>query len=649
MAERKKSPDLLDTEQHLRLFVDCIHDYALVMLDPEGKIVSWNAGATNIKGYEAEEIVGRHVSCFYPIEDVVAGKPDFELRVAARTGRFEESGIRLRKDGSRYWANVVIIAIHNGDGELIGYGNITRDITDQIESARQLEASEAKLQTLVDTVLDTVVDGLIIINASGQIQFYNPACEQLFGYSAREVNGQSVKVLMPNAFPDDGAIEKYLTPGEREFIGFGCEVIGRRKDGSTFPMELSVGAAKVGEGPILVGIIHDLTKRKETEERLIQAQRMETVGQLSGGIAHDFNNLLTVIVGNADTLSETLKARPDLKQLCDSIVSAGMRGAELTQRLLAFSRRQALKPVSVECTQLIEALQKMLRRTLREDIEIRTSFEKGSLVAYADVAQLESAIINLALNAQDAMPNGGHLTIAAGEAALDEAYHADQKDIRPGKYIVIAVTDDGAGMSPEVKRRVFEPFFTTKEIGKGSGLGLSMVYGFVKQSNGHIAIYSEPGLGTTIRMYLPADASGRAAAAQSSTADDAMPSGDETVLVTEDDPFVRSYAVACLERLGYTVVTACDSREAIAKLADGANPDILFTDIVMPGGINGWELAQEARKIRPGLKVLLTSGYALDTLIASGRLSASMPILNKPYRRADLARSLREVLDTPVR
>jgi len=649
MAERKKSPDLLDTEQHLRLFVDCIHDYALVMLDPEGKIVSWNAGATNIKGYEAEEIVGRHVSCFYPIEDVVAGKPDFELRVAARTGRFEESGIRLRKDGSRYWANVVIIAIHNSDGELIGYGNITRDITDQIESARQLEASEAKLQTLVDTVLDTVVDGLIIINASGQIQFYNPACEQLFGYSSREVNGQSVKMLIPAAFPDDGAIEKYLTPGEREFIGFGREFIGRRKDGTTFPMELSVGAAKVGGGPILVGIIHDLTKRKETEERLIQAQRMETVGQLSGGIAHDFNNLLTVIVGNADTLSETLKARPDLKQLCDSIVSAGMRGAELTQRLLAFSRRQALKPVSVECNQLIEALQKMLRRTLREDIEIRTSFEKGSLVAYADVAQLESAIINLALNAQDAMPNGGHLTIAVGEAALDEAYHADQKDIQPGKYIVIAVTDDGVGMSPEVKRRVFEPFFTTKEVGKGSGLGLSMVYGFVKQSNGHIAIYSEPGLGTTVRMYLPADASGRAAAVQSSMADDAMPSGDETVLVTEDDPFVRSYAVACLEGLGYTVVTAGDSREAIARLADGANPDILFTDIVMPGGINGWELAQEARKIRPGLKVLLTSGYALDTLIASGRLSATMPILNKPYRRADLARSLREALDAPVR
>jgi len=649
MAERKKSPDLLDTEQHLRLFVDCIHDYALVMLDPEGKIVSWNAGATNIKGYEAEEIVGRHVSCFYPIEDVVAGKPDFELRVAARTGRFEESGIRLRKDGSRYWANVVIIAIHNSDGELIGYGNITRDITDQIESARQLEASEAKLQTLVDTVLDTVVDGLIIINASGQIQFYNPACEQLFGYSSREVNGQSVKMLIPAAFPDDGAIEKYLTPGEREFIGFGREFIGRRKDGTTFPMELSVGAAKVDGGPILVGIIHDLTKRKETEERLIQAQRMETVGQLSGGIAHDFNNLLTVIVGNADTLSETLKARPDLKQLCDSIVSAGMRGAELTQRLLAFSRRQALKPVSVECNQLIEALQKMLRRTLREDIEIRTSFEKGSLVAYADVAQLESAIINLALNAQDAMPNGGHLTIAVGEAALDEAYHADQKDIQPGKYIVIAVTDDGVGMSPEVKRRVFEPFFTTKEVGKGSGLGLSMVYGFVKQSNGHIAIYSEPGLGTTVRMYLPADASGRAAAVQSSMADDAMPSGDETVLVTEDDPFVRSYAVACLEGLGYTVVTAGDSREAIARLADGANPDILFTDIVMPGGINGWELAQEARKIRPGLKVLLTSGYALDTLIASGRLSATMPILNKPYRRADLARSLREALDAPVR
>jgi PAS domain S-box-containing protein len=643
VLDRSTSHHLLDTERRLRLFVDSVNDYALLMLDAQGKVVSWHAGARNLKGYTADEIIGKHFSCFYPIEDVVAGKPDLQLRVAARTGRFEDVGILLRKDGSRFWASVIITAVFDEKGELIGFGNITRDISERIEAEQKLAESEAKLKTLVDTVLDTVVDGLIIFNAAGDIQFTNPACEQQFGYRSDDLVGRNLSLLLPGIL-EGGATFDQFRRGTLE--GVDRELVGRRRDGSTFPMELSVGEAKNGDESIFVAVVHDLTSRKRTEQQLIRAQKMETVGQLSGGIAHDFNNLLTVIVGNADTLSELLASRPELKQYCDSIVAAGMRGADLTQRLLAFGRRQALKPTAVDCSQLVGGLQRLLQRTLREDIEIRTSFDSESLVAYADPSQLESAIINLALNAQDAMPEGGHLTIATAATVLDDGgSHGASAEIPPGRYIMIAVTDDGTGMPPEVRDRVFEPFFTTKDIGKGTGLGLSMVYGFVKQSNGHIAIYSEPGLGTTIRLYLPADSRAPETAAAPNAEAPELPDGCERVLVTEDDPFVRSYAVASLEGLGYEVITASDSREAVTKLADGADPDILFTDIVMPGGINGWELAQEARKLRPGLKVLLTSGYALDTLVASGRLSADTPILHKPYRRADLAHAMRSALD----
>ena len=268
-------------------------------------------------------------------------------------------------------------------------------------------------------------------------------------------------------------------------------------------MDLSVGEAKQDGEEIFVGIIHDLTARKLTEQQLQQAQKMEVVGQLSGGIAHDFNNLLTVIVGNAEHLGEQLKARQDLRQLADDICQAGERGAELTARLLAFSRRQLLQPQAIDCHQLLDSMHKLLRRTLRENIEIRTAFHPDMILTFADRAQLEFAVLNLALNAQDAMPAGGHLTMSTDLASLDEPYRSLHPEVEPGEYALISVTDDGEGMSPEVVAHAFEPFYTTKDVGKGSGLGLSMVYGFVKQSNGHVAIYSEVGLGTTVRIYLP--------------------------------------------------------------------------------------------------------------------------------------------------
>ena len=511
------------------------------------------------------------------------------------------------------------------------------------ETQRALRESMARLTAVVETA----VDGFILIDSRGRILLFNPACERLFGYRADEVFQENVKLLMPQTYSlhHDDYLRNFLRTGERKIIGIGREVVGRRKDGSTFPMDLSVGEARQDGESIFVGIIHDLTERKLTERQLQQAQKMEMVGQLSGGIAHDFNNLLTVIVGNAEHLSEQLKSRLDLRQLADDICQAGERGAELTRRLLAFSRRQLLRPRAIDCHELIASTCKLLKRTLRENIEVTTAFNIDAIFAFADSGQLESAVLNLALNAQDAMAAGGRLTISTGIASLDDNYEGVHPDIESGEYAMIAVTDNGEGMTSDVAARAFEPFFTTKEVGKGSGLGLSMVYGFVKQSNGHVSIYSEPGLGTTVRIYLPnVTLNGSRSSSQPAADEDALPRGNETILVVEDDPFVRSSVILRVESLGYKVVLAVDGREAVMKLRTNPEIDMLFTDIVMPGGMSGWEVAELALQMRPGLPTVFTSGYALEALVDQGRAPMKSIVLTKPYRKAELAHRLREAL-----
>ena len=511
------------------------------------------------------------------------------------------------------------------------------------ETQRALRESMARLTAVVETA----VDGFILIDSRGRILLFNPACERLFGYRADEVFQENVKLLMPQTYSlhHDDYLRNFLRTGERKIIGIGREVVGRRKDGSTFPMDLSVGEAKQDGESIFVGIIHDLTERKLTERQLQQAQKMEMVGQLSGGIAHDFNNLLTVIVGNAEYLSERLKSRLDLRQLADDICQAGERGAELTRRLLAFSRRQLLRPRAIDCHELIASTCKLLKRTLRENIEVTTAFNADAIFAFADSGQLESAVLNLALNAQDAMAVGGRLTISTGTASLDDNHEGVHPDIEFGEYAMIAVTDNGEGMTSDVAARAFEPFFTTKEVGKGSGLGLSMVYGFVKQSNGHVSIYSEPGLGTTVRIYLPnVTLNGSRSSSQPAADEDALPRGNETILVVEDDPFVRSSVILRVESLGYKVVLAVDGREAVMKLRTNPEIDMLFTDIVMPGGMSGWEVAELAQQMRPGLPTVFTSGYALEALVDQGRAPMKSIVLTKPYRKAELAHRLREAL-----
>jgi len=631
--------------EHLQLFVDGIRAYGIVTLSPEGMVTSWNAGARAIKGYEADEVIGRHFSLFYTPSDIVAGRPETALQQAAATGHFEDIANRVRKDGRLFSANVVITPILAGDGTLLGFGEVTRDITDRVAAADRLTSSEARLQTLVNTVLDTLVDGLIVIDRTGRVQVYNRACEKLFGYQAAEVVGRNVKMLMP---PDterehDQYLLNYQTTGIRKIIGISREVVGQRKDGSTFPMHLAVGeATHLGE-PIYVGIIRDLTERNQVESQLRQSQKMEAVGQLTGGLAHDFNNILMLISINVEALLEQdvpTRTRDRLEQIEKSAACA----AELTQQLLAYSRRQPLRPRLIDLNELVFATSKLLRRTLGEDVEIESVLAGDLWITNVDRTQLETSLVNLSLNARDAMPNGGKLLIETRNIALDQDYVAQNPDVAAGPYAMLAVTDTGVGIPPDALEKVFEPFFTTKEVGRGTGLGLSMVYGFIKQSNGHIKIYSELGRGTSVKMYLPrADG---AVAAEASSPATSMPIGSERLLVVEDNADVRARIVETLGTLGYAVDEASDGAAGLAKFEAAPRPyDLLLTDVVMPGPIGGKALADAVSSRWPSTPVVFMSGYTEDAITHQGRLNAGVRLLAKPFRRHELAEMIRQALD----
>jgi signal transduction histidine kinase/CheY-like chemotaxis protein len=388
---------------------------------------------------------------------------------------------------------------------------------------------------------------------------------------------------------------------------------------------------------------HDITERRQLEEKFRQSQKMDAIGQLTGGIAHDFNNLLTVILGCSEVIGDEVKENPRLRKMADMILGAAQRGADLTHRMLAFGRRQALQPRSVNVNQLILNLEGMLRHTLREAIELDVSRSGESLDALVDPAELESALLNLCINAQDAMPDGGKLLIETGYAFLDSNYAAQNADVRPGQYILVSVSDTGTGISPEIMDRVFEPFFTTKEVGKGTGLGLSMVYGFAKQSQGHVKIYSEVGFGTSVKLYLPkADRTGDQVEQVQSSVTDLR--GVEFILLVEDDDLVRDFALAQLTDLGYRVLEAANGNDALKILQEHKDIDLLFTDVVMPGGMNGYELAQEACRLRPMLNVLYTSGYVENAIMHRGMLDKDVQLLSKPYSRMELATKIRQAL-----
>ncbi|MGY3619376.1 ATP-binding protein [Bradyrhizobium sp. USDA 10063] len=379
------------------------------------------------------------------------------------------------------------------------------------------------------------------------------------------------------------------------------------------------------------------------EAQVRQAQKMEAVGQLTGGVAHDFNNILTVITGTIEILADAVKDRPHLVQITQMISAAASRGADLTQHLLAFARQQPLQPRSTDINALVIESARLLRPTLGEQIEIDSMLVHDCAPALIDPSQLSTALLNLALNARDAMPNGGKLTLETKNVVLDENYARMNSEVKPGNYVMIAVSDTGKGIPDNLLDKVFEPFFTTKDVGKGSGLGLSMVYGFVKQSNGHIKIYSEQGHGTTVKLYLP-QAAGIVDAPATETTISVGGHGDETILIVEDDALVREYVVTQISRFGYHTLAASNAAEGLAIIDGAERIDLLFTDVIIPGGMNGSQLATEALKRRPGLKVLYTSGYTENAIVHHGRLEPGVLLLPKPYLSSDLARMIRVAL-----
>ena len=497
----------------------------------------------------------------------------------------------------------------------------------------------------LQAVLDTAVDGIILIDASGSILTFNPACEGLFGYEPAEVVGKNVKMLMPPIYADhhDTYLSNYRRTGDRKIIGIGREVLAQRKDGSIFPIRLSVGEASQDDKNIFVGIISDLTERRATEEQLRRSQRMEAIGQLTGGIAHDFNNLLAIVGGNLELLLEQPGLSDDARELATEAMEASQRGAEMVRRLLAFARKQQLEPRPIDLNERLPNVVQLLRRTLGEAVHIETRTADQLWAAQADPNLVDDAIVNLAINARDAMPSGGTL-IETSNVFLDDDYADQHVDVASGDYVILAVSDTGVGMAPDVAARALEPFFTTKPAGQGTGLGLSQVYGFVKQSGGHVGIYSEPGFGTTVKLYLPRSHAGRSEV-QNRDRSAAPERGHETILVVEDNPDVRKLVRRQLTELGYAVHEASNGPHALQILRSGIDVDLMFTDVVMPEGMTGYELARIARDDHPRLKIPFTSGY---TAIGAAQEVGSRnggPLLSKPYRKRALAHFIRAALD----
>jgi PAS domain S-box-containing protein len=514
------------------------------------------------------------------------------------------------------------------------------------ERARQRDEADAALrinQAQFQSIMDHSPALVLVKDLAGNYTFVNRVAEIWVGASSKPEVGRSVRDIMSKEGADevalaDAKVIATKTPLQREMT---IETpTGRRTMLSVkFPLlDATNSVSAIGT------IVTDITDRKHAEAQLSQAQRMDAIGQLTGGVAHDFNNMLTAILLNADVLATEIE-NDSLRQLAEGMRRAAEHGAELTSRLLAFGRRQTLMPRPTDINELLRNMVPLMERTLGEHIEIRLARGADLWPATVDRGQLENAVLNLAVNARDAMPGGGRLTIETANVELDDEYAARNPDVRTGHYVMIAIADTGSGMAPDVLERVFEPFYTTKGVGKGTGLGLSMVYGFVKQSEGHVRIYSDPGVGTVVRLYLPPS---KDAAVPSVTPPVELPTGTETILLVEDDALVRASAVGQLGALGYRVVVAEDARRAIELVEHGGAPDLLFTDMVMPGGMNGRELAEHLHRRYPGLKVLYTSGYAHGAMVEEPAGAAQVRhVLGKPYRRQDLATKVREVLDAP--
>ena len=626
------------TDDPSKLLVQSIIDYAIYMLDPDGNVTSWNAGAERIKGFATDEIVGKHFSTFYTEEDREAGMPQKVLETARREGKFEGEGWRVHKDGSRFWASVVVDAIKDETGELVGFAKITRDMTEKRAAQQALLEAERRFRLLVQGVTDYAI---FMLDPTGRVTNWNAGAQRIKGYAPDDIIGEHFSRFYA---PEDAAagIPHRALETARETGRYEAEGWRVRKDGSRFWASVVLDAIYDDDGKLIgfAKITRDMTEKREAQlrldqsrEQLFRSQKMEALGQLTGGLAHDFNNLLTAILGASDLALRNLEEPDKLRRMLDGIRSSAQRGANLTKQLLAFARAQQLQIKQIELKDFFGDVTTLVRPSMRSSIELITEISDQVWPIHADAGALELAILNLAFNARDAMQDGGTLKISAHNVVLD----GEPEGLR-GEHVALRVTDTGIGMNAEVKERVFEPFFTTKSFGEGTGLGLSQVFGFAKQIGGAVTVESEPGKGSAFTLYLPAS---RGAAAADTKVNGAAALG--RVLVVEDDVIVAELAAGMLGELGFEAEVAHSAKEALDRLAGGEKPKLVFSDVVMPGGISGIELAQKVRDRFPELPILLTTGYSEEVGGSHG-----FPVLQKPYQLDSLAGALGKLLKRDI-
>jgi PAS domain S-box-containing protein len=626
----------VDEAARYRILVEAVTDYAIYMLDPKGTVTSWNAGAQRIKGYAPEEIIGQNFSLFYTEEDRTKGMPEQVLSICATVGKFEGEGWRVRKDGSRFWAHVVVDPIRTAQGELIGFAKITRDMTEQRQTHEALHRSEEQFRILVQGVTDYA---LYMLSPEGIVTNWNLGAQRIKGYMPAEIIGRHFSQFYTEEDRARGLPRRALETAAREGR-FESEGWRLRKDGSRFWSHVVIDAIRASDGALLgfAKITRDITERKASQdqldrarEALFQSQKMEAVGQLTGGVAHDFNNLLMAVLGSLELLGKRLPDDPQQRRLLDNAIQGAKRGATLTQRMLAFARRQDLDAHLLDLPELARGMRELLEGSLGRDTEIEMLFPESLPRIVADQNQLELALLNLCVNARDAMKDGGHIRISARE----EQAGPNHASGLAGHYVCLAVTDTGEGMDADTLARATEPFFTTKGVGKGTGLGLSMVHGMAEQMGGRLLLKSKPGEGTTAEIWLPGVRDAARIGQTEAPAQEPVPAaGGLKVLAVDDDRLVLFNTTAMLEDMGHSVMEAGSGEEALDLLRQHRF-DLVITDQSMPR-MTGVQLMEAIRSDWPGLPVILATGYAE----IPGGMQLAVLKLSKPFNEKELARAV---------
>ncbi len=623
-----KQRHLYESERNFRLLVEGITDYAIYLLDPGGHVTNWNKGAERIKGYKASEIVGKHFSAFYTPEERALDLPRQALEIARKEKHFIAEGWRVRKDGTRFFASVVIDPIYE-KRKLVGFAKITRDITERQISLSELSKSESQFKTLVEGVTDYA---LYMLDPTGIVSNWNAGGVRIKGYSANEIVGQHFSRFYTAADQAAGRPARALKIA-RETGHYEEEGWRVRKDGSFFWASVVIDSIHNDAGQLLgfAKITRDISERKEAQEKLIamqrqlaESQKFDALGQLTGGIAHDFNNLLMIISGSIHMIRKEVTGEKAVKAL-QSIEGASQRAASLTRQLLTFARRQSVQPQSIALSERVGVLRDMLKSGLGSTVSLTFDVADDIWNIIVDPNELETALVNLVVNARDAMPEGGSVIVSA-------------KNIPERDQVAVSVEDAGVGIPDDIATKVFDPFFTTKAVGKGTGLGLSQVHGFAHQAGGTVVLRSVLGEGTAITMLLP-----KASTQPKVDREQVLLKGSGTVLLVEDNPEVAAASTGLLEQLGYHVRWAADAPAALAELEkDGI--DIVFSDIVMPGKMDGIGLAQTIRKKNPDIPILLVTGYSSS----AKDIGSQFAILHKPFQLHELSRELQKLVIVPA-